>query len=164
MEQKKAAGGSALESKTGAMSPGGVGDTNAALGVQLDGDEIDPEVQMEIWTKKCFTAVRNASLSEVEEYLDYGVLTQEAMDANGNTLLHIAVQQGLKGISKLLLRRLADINAKNHAGNTPLHYAFEYGFEELGNYLISKGADPTIQNAQGLTCYEGLHMEDLENL
>ena len=59
---------------------------------------------------------------------------------------------------------MADINAKNHAGNTPLHYAFEYNFDALGEYLISKGADPTIQNSQGLTCYEGLHMENLDEL
>ena len=72
--------------------------------------------------------------------------------------------QGLKAITKLLLRRLADINAKNHAGNTPLHYAFEYNFKELGDYLISKGADPTMQNGQGLTCYEGLTMDDLDAL
>ena len=126
--------------------------------------ENDPEVQLIEWTKKCFIAVRNASMAEVEEYLDYGVLAQEAVDENGNTLLHVAVQQGLKGISKLLLRRMANINAKNHAGNTPLHYAFEYNFDALGEYLISKGADPTIQNAQGLTCYEGLHMENLDEL
>lgn len=139
--------------------------TNAAsLGIALGDEENDPEVQLAEWKKKCFTAVRNASMAEVEEYLDYGVNCQDAFDENGNTLLHVAVQQGLKGITKLLLRRMADINAKNHAGNTPLHYAFEYNFDELGEYLISKGADPTIQNAQGLTCYEGLHMSDLEDL
>lgn len=134
------------------------------MGIELGDEENDPEVQLIEWTKKCFIAVRNASMAEVEEYLDYGVLAQEAVDENGNTLLHVAVQQGLKGISKLLLRRMANINAKNHAGNTPLHYAFEYNFDALGEYLISKGADPTIQNAQGLTCYEGLHMENLDEL
>ena len=158
IEQKARQGGAAAttnpESKT----------TAAAMGIQLGDEENDPEVQLLEWTKKCFIAVRNASMAEVEENLDYGVLAQEAVDENGNTLLHVAVQQGLKGISKLLLRRMADINAKNHAGNTPLHYAFEYNFDALGEYLISKGADPTIQNSQGLTCYEGLHMENLDEL
>ena len=158
IEQKARQGGAAAttnpESKT----------TAAAMGIELGDEKTDPEVQLIEWTKKCFTAVRNASMAEVEEYLDYGVLAQEAKDGNGNTLLHVAVQQGLKGIVKLLLRRMADINAKNHAGNTPLHYAFEYNFDELGEYLISKGADPTMQNAQGLTCYEGLHMENLNEL
>ena len=39
--------------------------------------------------------------------------------------------------------------------------AFGYGFDELGEYLISKGADDSLQNAHGLTCYEGLDMDEL---
>ena len=34
--------------------------------------------------------------TQIEEYLDYGVLPHEARDDKGNTLLHKAVQQGNK--------------------------------------------------------------------
>ena len=58
----------------------------------------------------------------------------------------------------------ADINKQNLSGETVLHYVYAYGFEELGEYLKSKGADDTLTNIDGLTCYEGLHVEDVESL
>ena len=107
--------------------------------------------------------IRNADYEGVDSMLDEGVDVM-AKDVNGNTGLHIASQQGLKKISKLLLRRGAKINDINLAGNTVLHYCFAYSFEELGNYLISKGADDSIINAAGLTCYEGLSQESVERI
>ena len=44
---------------------------------------------------------------------------------------------------------------------TVLHYCYSYGFTELGEYFISKGADDSVRNADGLTCYEGLDIEDV---
>ena len=34
--------------------------------------------------------------------------------------------------------------------------------EDFGEYLISKGADDSIVNFDGLTCYEGLSMEEVD--
>jgi ankyrin repeat protein len=82
----------------------------------------------------------------------------------GNTLLHVASQNGNKRVVKLALRRGANINLRNNGGNTPLHYAYAYGFEELGEYLKAKGADDTLQNLEGLTPYEGLSAADLDAL
>ena len=62
------------------------------------------------------------------------------------------------------MRRNADINALNIAGNTVLHYCFAYHNEELGEYFIGKGADDSIANAEGLTCYEGLSRDELNDL
>ena len=45
-----------------------------------------------------------------------------------------------------------------------LHYAYAYGFEDLAEYLKSKGADDRPKNADGLTCYEGLSMEEIEQI
>ena len=98
-----------------------------------------------------------------QECLDEGV-DVDAQDEHGNTLVHIAAQQGLKKMCKFLLRRGAEINAVNLQGNTILHYAFYYGFEELGQYLITKGADDSLTNKDGLTCFEGLSSEDLAKL
>lgn len=47
-------------------------------------------------------------------------------------------------------------------GNTGLHYLIEYKHAELAEYLKSKGASDTIQNASGLTCYEGLSADALD--
>ena len=47
-------------------------------------------------------------------------------------------------------------------GQTVLHYAYSYGFQELAEYLMEKGADDSLVNADGLTCYEGLSLEEVE--
>ena len=110
-----------------------------------------------------FLAVRNNRLSELEMLMDEGVKVSDR-DANGNTLLLVAAQQGLKRIAKFLLRRNADINQVNNAGNSVLHYCFQYNFSDLATYLLSKGADDQITNQAGLTCYEGINLEEFEKL
>ena len=39
--------------------------------------------------------------------------------------------------------------------------SFLFPVDELGEYLKTKGADDTITNADGLTCYEGLTIDDV---
>ena len=75
-----------------------------------------------------------------------------------------AAQNGNKRIAKLCLRRGANVNLPNNTGQTVLHYAYAYGFEDLAEYLKSKGADDRPKNADGLTCYEGLSMEEIEQI
>lgn len=82
-------------------------------------------------------------------------------DALGNTLLHIAVQNGNKRLAKMCLRKGANINKQNQNGQTVLHFAFGFGFTALGEYLISKGGNDSLLNAEGLTCYEGLNRRQL---
>jgi ankyrin repeat protein len=48
----------------------------------------------------------------------------QVRDEYGNTILVIACQNGNKRIAKAVLRRGADINARNYRGNTPLHYCY----------------------------------------
>lgn len=88
-------------------------------------------------------------------------------DKYGNTLLLLACQQGgiSKRISKLLLRRGADINAQNYMGNTALHYLMTYNQSPaLAEYMIQRGADDSLLNYDGLTCYEGLSKEDVDDM
>ena len=92
------------------------------------------------------------------------MLPIDYQDELGNTLLSIAVQNGNKRIAKLCLRRGANVNLPNNTGQTVLHYAYAYGFEDLAEYLKSKGADDRPKNADGLTCYEGLSMEEIEQI
>jgi len=109
---------------------------------------------------------RHGKYREIEDAMnqpDYN-LPVDFQDDLGNTLLHIAVQNGNKRIAKLCLRRGADINRQNLTGQTVLHYAYSYGFTELFQYLMSKGASDSLRNADGLTCYEGLDMNDVQQL
>ena len=105
-----------------------------------------------------FSLTRHNHYDQVEHLLDAGY-SPNLQDGNGNSILHIACQNGLKRIAKLALRRGAEINLQNRNGNTPLHFCFGLSFgETLGAYLISKGANPDMRNNIGMTCYEGFKL------
>jgi hypothetical protein len=109
---------------------------------------------------------RHGKYAEIEDAMNQSdwTLPIDYQDELGNTLLQIAVQNGNKRISKLCLRRGADINKQNLSGQTVLHYAFSYGFDDVAEYLQSKGADDSVRNADGLTCYEGLSIDDVAGI
>lgn len=73
-----------------------------------------------------FSYARHGRCTDLERLLDRGI-PLNVRDEYGNTLLTIACQNGNKKVAKLVLRRGADINSRNHKGNTPLHYCFHYG-------------------------------------
>ena len=141
----------------------GAGESVGDGGLSKSEATMTKEEEMLENTHKIFSYVRNAEYDGVDAMLDEGVDVNSA-DDNGNTPLLVAAQQGLKKIAKLLLRRGANINQTNLAGNTVLHYCFAYSFESLGDYFIKKGADDSIANAEGLTCYEGLSQESVNNI
>lgn len=116
--------------------------------------------------KKACSLARHGKFAEVEELMnqpDWNV-SMEYQDEQGNTLLHIAAQNGNKRMVKLCLRREADINAQNLSGQTPMHYAYAYGYSDVGEYMLRKGANDSIRNKDGLTCYEGLDAGELQAL
>ncbi|KAL9187668.1 hypothetical protein ACHAXT_006046 [Thalassiosira profunda] len=106
--------------------------------------------------KTLFTLCRHGKYTELNDLVSSSswTLPINYADDSGNTLLHIACQNGNKRIAKLCLRRGADSNARNLNGNSCLHFAFGYGFSDLGDYIVSKGADDSLRNAEGLTAYE----------
>lgn len=116
--------------------------------------------------KQLSSFIRHGNYSDFELTLEeFGdSFPIDTTDDVGNTLLMVSCQNGNKRMVKLCLRKGSDINKQNTNGHTSLHYAFGYGFGDLGAYLISKGADDNIANAEGLTCYEGLRMEDISSL
>lgn len=66
-----------------------------------------------------------------------------------------------QGLMLSLLSRKANINHRNVNGNTALHYAYQY--DESGGvaaFLIENGADDTALNKLGLSCYDGVTLED----
>merc|ERR1711871_1811021 len=113
--------------------------------------------------KKLCSLTRHAKFIDAEAMLnqpDWSVPI-EYQDDQGNTLLHIAAQNGSKRLVKLALRRGAQMDTQNLNGQTALHFAFGYAFDDLGSYMVSKGANDTIRNKDGLTCYEGLGAAEL---
>jgi ankyrin repeat protein len=116
--------------------------------------------------KKLTSLTRNAKFDEIEELVnqhDWDVPINYQDDC-GNTILHIAAQNGNRRLIKFYLRRGADLNIQNTNGQTPLHFAYTYGYEKAGEYLVKKGADDSIRNKDGLTCYEGLSGHVLNKL
>ena len=66
-----------------------------------------------------------------------------------------------QGLMFSLLARKSDINHTNIDGNTALHFAYQY--DESGSvaaFLIENGGNDTIVNNMGLTCYDGVTLED----
>ncbi|UCH95566.1 MAG: ankyrin repeat domain-containing protein [Candidatus Aminicenantes bacterium] len=70
----------------------------------------------------------------------------------GNTLLHIAVQQGeSKKINRILKNRPGWVNSANIFGITPLHYAAIAGDREIAARLIESGARVNARTKTGIT-------------
>lgn len=68
------------------------------------------------------------------------------VDSNGDSLLHIAVQNNDLRSAALLLRAEAPVNGLGDLGNTPLHYASS---KEMVDLLTGAGAATDIKNEFG---------------
>lgn len=67
----------------------------------------------------------------------------------GMTALHVAAQENLLPIVKLLVAAGADVNAPDKFGNTPLSRAG--GNKDVGLFLIESGSDPFAENKSGIS-------------
>jgi ankyrin repeat protein len=72
-------------------------------------------------------------------------------DADGDTPLHGAAQNGNVEIINLLLDKGANPNAKNKLGGTPLMWAAVYGHDDAARLLLSRGANPSLKDNDGIT-------------
>jgi hypothetical protein len=116
--------------------------------------------------KKVCSLCRHSKFSDVEDLMNHPdwSLSMDYQDNAGNTLLHVAAQNGNKRMIKLCIRRGADLNIQNLNGQTALHFAYAYGYADVGQYLIDKGANDSIVNKDGLTCFEGLSAQEITNM
>jgi len=105
--------------------------------------------------KSVFSYARHGHAKVVERCLVNG-FDPNGRDSYGNTLFHIAAQNGNKKIAKLAIKYGGDMDAQNMRGNTALHFFFAYNYGDTGEYFISKGANPTLKNIYQLTCRQGL--------
>ena len=113
---------------------------------------------------KAIEYARTGNLGELEIVLEKNIIPIETRDNFGNSLLHLACQQGNKRMAKFLLRRGANIRTQNNVGNSVLHHCHIYSHNDLAEYLLSKGADDSLINAEGCTCYEGLNQDEVNDI
>ncbi len=69
----------------------------------------------------------------------------------GNTVLHLAAEQGHEEIAAWLIDNGANAALGNHRGWTPLHYAARYGNNEIARLLLERGADVNARHVDGDT-------------
>ncbi|WP_341764122.1 ankyrin repeat domain-containing protein [Candidatus Tisiphia endosymbiont of Beris chalybata] len=82
----------------------------------------------------------------------FPIINQDAKDMEGNTILHLAVQEGIESLLNCFsLYLLYSPNSKNHTGFTPLHLAAERGNINAISILHEKGAALDAQNNTGAT-------------
>ena len=72
-------------------------------------------------------------------------------DADGDTPLHGAAQNGNVEIIRLLLDKGANVDVKNKLGGTPLMWAAVFGHEDAVRFLLSRGANPSLKDNDGIT-------------
>lgn len=89
-----------------------------------DYNDVQPTAIDEDDIEDMFSFARHGRIEEIERLLDKGVPV-DVRDQYGNTVLITACQNGNKRVAKAVLRRSADINARNFKGNTPLHYCYQ---------------------------------------
>ena len=70
------------------------------------------------------------------------LLTAEKIDVSTYPqALHLAAQNGYKGIVYDLLAKEANVNAVDDNGKTPLHLAVQNGHKQMVQALLDKGAN-----------------------
>lgn len=67
-------------------------------------------------------------------------------NGNGQTALHIAVEQNRALIVRALIEAGTDLNLQDMDGDTALHIAAENGKEEMVQLLITSGANINAEN------------------
>ena len=100
--------------------------------------------------------IQRGEVSLFMEY--YNVISKKiflsGQDSQGNTLLILAVKQGLNTISKLLMKDGIDINIQNNSGNTALHYAIKRKNYIMADELRKQGAIESLKNNLGYSPWD----------
>ncbi len=81
--------------------------------------------------------------------------SMEELNNQGIAAIHLAAQNGHKGMLRVMIEKGVDVNlmedAPAESGTTPLHVACKYGQWEIVKLLMAAGADDTLKNAKGET-------------
>lgn len=76
----------------------------------------------------------------------------EAFGPDDETALHVAARRYRLSAIQILLRKGANINAKNQHGKSAYAHAIRRGFYEISNYLSKNGADTSLNSADQFAC------------
>ena len=85
------------------------------------------------------------------ELVERGQTNLNARNAQGDTLVHRAVETGMRHLLKALLAAGADPRARTTDGESPLHWAALSGHIVVAQRLLARGADARIKNRNGLS-------------
>lgn len=97
----------------------------------------------------------------IAELKETGLTDKGAADAkddtNGNSAIHIAVQNGHAELAEWLVKELkCDVDAQNGSLNTALHMGTEYDYYLINKMLLEAGASKEIKNGEGAEAITGL--------
>lgn len=104
-------------------------------------------------------AVRNAKLSTVAEYLVKGA-DPDLTDAEGNSLLMLAVREKDAPMTDLLLRARAKVNTRNLRNETPLMLAAWSRCEACVEMLLERGAPLDLPSGDWTPLHYAAHQGD----
>jgi ankyrin repeat protein len=79
------------------------------------------------------------------------IFATDSVEPDGTTPLHWAAHEGDAARVDALIRKGADVNARNRFGSTPLYEAALEGHTEIIRKLLKAKADPDAANAGGMT-------------
>ncbi|RJR07138.1 ankyrin repeat domain-containing protein [Candidatus Parcubacteria bacterium] len=104
--------------------------------------------QEDIWD-----AIISRKIATVKEIIKQNPdMINNAINQDGDTLLHYAARYGQPEIAELLIENGANINATNIKNNqTPLYLAVFFNDVEITSLLIKNGADVNIKDFKGVT-------------
>lgn len=95
--------------------------------------------------------IRSGDVVSVERIVQENPELLNRPDENGFTPLILATYFGHQKIAEVLLKRGADIDARDTSGNTALMGVSFKGFYEIVKLLIDHGADVSVKNRDGET-------------
>ncbi|MFM9983514.1 MAG: ankyrin repeat domain-containing protein [Burkholderiales bacterium] len=98
---------------------------------------------------RLFTAIEQGKELVAEGILLQGKPDLDARNPSGETVLHCAVEKGMKELVRAMVKAGASLRARSGSGETVLHLAAMHVDPELVRFLLEAGADPKARNDDG---------------
>ena len=99
------------------------------------------------------SACKHGEVGQVRGLLDEGGVDINAVGPDGNTALHLSIQNEERTIAFFLLKAGCDVNRQNASGETALFLAARVGDLDSVQLLLDFGADKRIEDNEGRTPY-----------